>query len=175
MAIAGTGSGSGHVAIQYAKAMELRHIGLDAGKRDICLALGAEGYVDVLETKNSVVEVQKVAGGGGASGALICASNGRAYGDAVKFPAKAGTMVCVGLPPKPSPTPVLPEDLTARETKIMGTFTGTLKDIEEAFDSVARGLVKPRLAEKCLDDIENVLEDIEHAKVEWMVVIRMVH
>ncbi|KIW15643.1 hypothetical protein PV08_05692 [Exophiala spinifera] len=174
VAVAGAGGGLGHLAIQYAKAMGLRPIGLDAGKKDICLTIGAEAYVDVLETNDSVAaEVQRVTGG--ASGALICASNGRAYADAVKYLAKAGTMVCIGLPPRPSPIPVLPEDFIARGIKIMGTSTGTLKDTEEALDFVAQGLVKPRLVEKSLDDIESVLEDIEHAKVEGRVVIRMVH
>lgn len=175
VAIAGAGGGLGHLAIQYATAMGLRPIGLDAGKKEICLSLGAEGYVDVLECKDSVAEVQRLTGGKGASGALICASNGKAYADAVKYLAKAGTMVCIGLPPKPSPIPVLPEDFIARGIKIMGTSTGTLKDTEEALDYVARGLVRPRLVEKSLDDIESVLEDIERAKVEGRVVIRMVH
>ncbi|KAK5231417.1 hypothetical protein LTR99_000266 [Exophiala xenobiotica] len=172
VAIAGAGGGLGHLAIQYARAMGLRPLALDAKKRDICLSLGAEAYLDVLETSDCVAEVQKLTDGG-ASGALICASNGRAYADAVKYLRKSGTLVCIGLPPKPSPIPVLPEDFIARGIKIMGTSTGTLKDTQEALEYVARGEVKPRLVERSLDDIEQVLKDIEEAKVEGRVVIKV--
>ncbi|KIW55846.1 hypothetical protein PV05_04561 [Exophiala xenobiotica] len=172
VAIAGAGGGLGHLAIQYARAMGLRPLALDAKKRGICLSIGAEAYLDVLETSDCIAEVQKLTDGG-ASGALICASNGRAYADAVKYLRRAGTLVCIGLPPKPSPIPVLPEDFIARGIKIMGTSTGTLKDTEEALKYVARGEVKPRLVERSLDDIEQVLRDIEEAKVEGRVVIKI--
>ncbi|KAK5467379.1 hypothetical protein LTS15_000351 [Exophiala xenobiotica] len=172
VAIAGAGGGLGHLAIQYARAMGLRPLALDAKKRDICLSLGAEAYLDVLETSDCIAEVQKLTDGG-ASGALICASNGRAYADAVKYLRRSGTLVCIGLPPKSSPIPVLPEDFIARGIKIMGTSTGTLKDTQEALEYVARGEVKPRLVERSLDDIEQVLKDIEEAKVEGRVVIKV--
>jgi propanol-preferring alcohol dehydrogenase len=129
-------------------------------------------YVDVMETKDAVAEIIKITDGG-AHGALICASSGRAYADAVKYLRRAGTLVCIGLPPKPSPIPVLPEDFIARGIKIMGTSTGTLKDTEEALEFLARGEVRPQIVEKGLRDVEQVLEDIEGARVEGRVVIRI--
>ncbi|KIX07985.1 uncharacterized protein Z518_02639 [Rhinocladiella mackenziei CBS 650.93] len=172
VAVAGAGGGLGHLAIQYAKAMGLRPLTLDAKKREICLSLGAEAYIDVLETPDVVAEVQNLTDGG-VSGALICASNGRAYADAVKYLRRSGTLVCIGLPPIPSPIPVFPEDFIARGIKIVGTSTGTLKDTEEALEFVARGQVKPRLVERSLDDIAQVLDDIEQAKVEGRVVVKI--
>ena len=81
------------LAIQYARAMGLKVVALDARKRDLCLSLGAELYIDVLETDDCVAQVIKVTDGG-AHGALICASSGQAYADAVKFPRRTGTLVC---------------------------------------------------------------------------------
>lgn len=172
VAIAGAGGGLGHLALQYAKAMGLRPLALDAKKRDICTALGAEAYIDFIETADAVAEVVKVTEGG-AHGALICASSGRAYADAVKYLRRAGTMVCIGLPPKPSPIPVLPEDFIARGIKIFGTSTGTLEDTNEALEFLGRGQVKPRIVEKGLEDIDKVLEEIEKATVEGRVVIKL--
>jgi propanol-preferring alcohol dehydrogenase len=172
VSIAGAGGGLGHLAIQYAKAMGLRPLALDAGKRDICMRNGAVAYIDVMETQDAVADVIKVTGGG-AHGALICASSGRAYADAVKYLRRAGTLVCIGLPPKPSPIPVLPEDFIARGIKIMGTSTGTLKDTEEALGFLARNEVKPQITERPLGHISEVLEEIENAKVGGRIVIKL--
>lgn len=172
VAIAGAGGGLGHLAIQYARAMGLRPLALDSGKQDTCIKLGAEAYVDFMGEKDVVAAVTK-ATDGGAHGALLCASSGRAYADAVKYLRRAGTMVCIGLPPKPSPIPVLPEDFIARGIKIIGTSTGSLQDTEEALEFVARKEVKPHLEERTLDDVSRALDEIEAAKVSGRIVIRL--
>ncbi|KAJ9137852.1 alcohol dehydrogenase [Pleurostoma richardsiae] len=174
VAIAGAGGGLGHLAIQYAKAMGLRPLALDAGKKEICEALGAETYVDVMQTKDCVADVIE-ATGGGAHGALVCASAGRAYADAVKYLRRAGTMVCIGLPPKPSPIPVLPEDFIARGITIKGTSTGTLEDTNEALGFLARGEVKPRITVRSLGEVDSALREIEEAKVEGRIVLQLDH
>lgn len=86
------------MAIRYAGASGLRPLALDAGKRDICMDLGAEAYIDFVETADTAAEVIKITDGG-AHGAVVCASSGRAYADAVKYLRRAGTLVCIGLPP----------------------------------------------------------------------------
>ena len=47
--IVGAGGGLGHLALQYAKAMGMRPIAVDGGdaKKDLCLKLGAEEYLDL--------------------------------------------------------------------------------------------------------------------------------
>ncbi|GAO51923.1 GroES-like protein [Saitoella complicata NRRL Y-17804] len=172
VAVAGAGGGLGHLAIQYAKAMGYKPLALDAGKKEICMELGAEAYVDIMETKDCVKDVQDITGGG-AHGALICASSARAYADAVKYLRRAGTLICIGLPPKPSPIPVLPEDFIARGIRIMGTSTGTLPDTVEALEFLARGQIKPRIEVRGLGDVEEVLKEIEGAKVNGRIVIKM--
>ena len=172
VAIAGAGGGLGHLAIQYAKAMGLRPLALDAGKKAVCERYGADAYIDFVQTPDTIAEVIKVTGGG-AHGALICASSGRAYADAVKYLRRAGTLVCIGLPPQPSPIPVIPEDFIARGIKLMGTSTGTLEDTAEALAFLARKEVKPHIEERSLQDIEKALVDIEAAKVEGRIVVRL--
>jgi propanol-preferring alcohol dehydrogenase len=172
VAIAGAGGGLGHLAIQYAKAMGYRPLALDANKEDLCKQLGAEAYLDVLTTKDCVAELIKLTGGG-AHCALVCASSGRAYADAVKYLRRAGTMVCIGLPATPSPIPVLPEDFIARGIKIMGTSTGTLQDTNEALGFLERGEVRTHVVERSLTELDDTLNAIEEGKISGRAVIRI--
>ena len=175
VAVAGAGGGLGHLAVQYARAMGLRVVALDANKKDLCLRLGAEAYVDVLEAKdNCVAEVLKATDGAGAHGALICSSSGQAYAEAVKYLRKAGVLVCIGLPLRPTPIPLLPEDFVARGLRVEGTSTGDRTDTAEALDFVAKGQVRPQLVERRLEDIENILEDIEKGTVQGKSIIKII-
>ncbi|CEJ57635.1 hypothetical protein PMG11_06321 [Penicillium brasilianum] len=172
VAVAGAGGGLGHLAIQYARAMGLKVVALDARKRDLCLSLGAESYIDVLETDDCVAQVIKVTDGG-AHGALICASSGQAYDDAVKFLRWTGTLVCIGLPPKPTLLSLGPADFVARGIKVMGTSTGNRQDTVEALAFVAKGQVKPQLTERRLEDVEEILKEIENGTMQGKAVIRI--
>lgn len=59
MVISGSGGGLGHFAVQYAKAMGMRVIGIDGGddKKELSLKLGAEHFIDF--TKVSSMSVLK--------------------------------------------------------------------------------------------------------------------
>lgn len=172
VALAGAGGGLGHLAIQYAKAMGLRPLAIDAKKRDICQRLGAEAYVDVAEVKDAVKAVQD-ASGGGVHGAIVTASSAAAYQDAPKYLRRAGTLVCIGLPEEPCQIPVSPMDFISRGIKITGSSTGNIEDTEEALEFVAKGLVKPILTEKNFGDIEQVIADMSNAKIEGRVVVKI--
>jgi propanol-preferring alcohol dehydrogenase len=172
VAVAGAGGGLGHLAIQYAKAMGLKPLAVDAKKREICEKLGAEAYVDVAEVKDVVKAVQD-ASGGGVHGAIVTASSAAAYQDAPKYLRRAGTLVCIGLPEEPCQIPVSPQDFIGRGIKIMGSSTGNIGDTEEALDFVAKGQVKPILTEKSFGDIEQIIADMANAKIEGRVVVKI--
>lgn len=172
VAIAGAGGGLGHLAIQYGRAIGLKVVALDVKKRDLCLSLGADAYIDILQTKDCVSAVIE-ATGGGAHGALICASSAQAYTDAIGFLRRTGTLVCIGLPSKPTTLPLGPADFVARGIKVMGTSTGDRQDTLEALDYVAKGQVKPQLIERKLGDIEDILEELDHGTAQGKSVIRI--
>ncbi|KAI0160502.1 alcohol dehydrogenase [Xylariaceae sp. FL1272] len=172
VAIAGAGGGLGHLAIQYASALGLRVVALDANKKDLCLGLGAAVYIDVGATQDAIGDVIS-ATGGGAHGALICASSSQAYVDALKFLRRAGTLVCIGLPQKTMQLPVGPQDFVARGIRLIGTSTGDRQDTIEALEFVAQGKVVPQLVEKKLEDIEDILSDIENGKVHGKAIIKI--
>lgn len=172
VAVAGAGGGLGHLAIQYARAAGFRVVALDGRKRELCLSLGADVYIDVLETNDCVSEVIRVTDGG-AHGALICASSSQAYSDAIRFLRRTGTLVCIGLPSKPTPLPLGPEDFVARGIKVMGTSTGDRQDTAEALSFVAKGQVKPQLIERRLEDIGEILNEIENGTVQGKCVVKI--
>lgn len=68
-------------------------------------------------------------------------------------------MVAVGLPHDTSVVAgSSPLDLALRRKNIVGSVTGTLKDVEEALDFTARGLVHPILTKGTLDDVDKFCE-----------------
>lgn len=147
LVIPGAGGGLGHFAIQYAKAMGMRVIAIDGGdsKRELCLSLGAEIYIDFKTTKDIATQVLKITGHG-AHGIIVTAATRAAYEAAPNYLRPNGTVVAVGLPTDPTIMAGAPPMAVAlRRLKIVGSVTGSLQDVEEALDFTARGLVKGSL------------------------------
>jgi len=74
----GAGGGLGHFAVQYAKAMGMRVIAIDGGdeKRDLCMLLGAEAYID-FTTSNDIAAEAMALTTYGAHGVIVTAARGR--------------------------------------------------------------------------------------------------
>lgn len=144
--IPGAGGGLGHLAVQYAKAMGMRVIAIDGGtdKEALCKKLGAEVFIDYVEETNvpaKVIETTKY----GAHGVVVTAGSRASYESAPRMLRPGGTMVAVGLPTDPTVVAGAPPILLAlKRLNVVGSVTGTLKDVEECLDFTARGLVKVR-------------------------------
>lgn len=95
----GGGGGVGIQGVQLAKAMGYRPIAIDTGadKRELCLKLGAEAFIDFKETSNVAAEVVKLADGIGAHGVFVTAP--QAYKDAISYVGNriGASVMCVGL------------------------------------------------------------------------------
>lgn len=123
--------------------MGMRVIAIDGGdhKRDLCLKLGAEVFIDFRTTQNIVNEIMKVTTYG-AHGVIVTAATKAAYESAPSFLRPNGTVVAVGLPQDSSIIAGAPPMTVAlRRLNIVGSVVGSLKDVEEALDFTARGLV----------------------------------
>lgn len=139
----GAGGGLGHFAVQYARAMGMRVIAIDGGdaKRDMCKNLGAEVFIDFQKTKDIPAEIMKLTKHG-AHGVIVTAATKQAYESAPSLLRPNGTVVVVGLPKDSSVLAGAPPILMAlRRLNIVGSVVGSLKDVEEALDFTARGLV----------------------------------
>ncbi|PNP82756.1 hypothetical protein FNYG_03987 [Fusarium nygamai] len=162
LVIPGAGGGLGHFCIQYAKAMGMRVIAIDGGdeKRDLCLKLGAEIFIDFKATKDITAEVMKITKYG-AHGVIITAATRAAYETAPNYLRPNGTAVAVGLPQDPTVIAGAPPMAVAlRRLKIVGSVTGSMKDVEEALDFTARGLVRPILSKGKLEDLDQWIKKL---------------
>jgi propanol-preferring alcohol dehydrogenase len=141
--ITGAGGGLGHFGVQYAKAMGMRVIAIDGGneKRDLCKKLGAEVFIDYLTVQDIPAEIIK-ATTYGAHAVIVFAATKEGYGTAPAMLRPGGTVVAVGLPKDTSVVAGAPPIMLAlKRLQIIGSVVGTLKDVEEALDFTARGLV----------------------------------
>lgn len=86
--------------MQYAKARGLRPIAIDTGaeKKELCLKLGAEKWIDFKESKNLVQDIKDITDGLGAHSAVVTAATGAAYQQAIDYLRPGGTLMAVGLP-----------------------------------------------------------------------------
>ncbi|KAJ7642859.1 hypothetical protein B0H17DRAFT_1104855 [Mycena rosella] len=175
VAIPGAGGGLGHLGIQYAIAMGLRVIAIDTGdvKRDLCLKLGAEKWIDFKTSKDLVKDVQEATGGAGPHSAVVVASSPGPLDQAVMYLRPKGTLVAVGLP---SGRPIFTVPIGLLVTKcltIRGSAIGSRQDVAEALEIAARGKVKCHHEVKDFSEINAAFEDLAAQKVAGRIVLKM--
>jgi alcohol dehydrogenase, propanol-preferring len=160
MLISGAGGGVGALGVQYAKAMGYRVIAVDLGdverKREYCLKLGAEVYLDAKEADEAkILSITKH----GADVVLVMANTGKAYEAALEFVAPLGTIVCVGIPALEDKVRFHPSLGINKGARIIGSAVGTRQDIWEAIEFVQRGAVKPAVEMAALEDLTDIAKN----------------
>jgi propanol-preferring alcohol dehydrogenase len=95
----GAGGGVGHMGVQLAKAMGMRVVGVDGGdeKRELCMKLGCEAFVDFTKVNDVAEEVVKICDNKGAHGIFVTATSGSAYASAPMMARIGGKIMCIGL------------------------------------------------------------------------------
>ena len=175
VAVAGAGGGLGSFAVQYAVAMGMRVVGIDAGdeKRQATMRLGAEAFVDYRTEGDVTSRVLEVTGGTGAKAVLVLAPVESTYNEALRYVAYQGCIVCVGIPHEDVRMAVPPGMLMHRDVAIRGSMVGTLVDIAEALDYVTRGLVKPDVVVHRMEDIVDIYQRMERNEIIGRAVLRL--
>ncbi|WP_425411729.1 zinc-dependent alcohol dehydrogenase [Mycoplasma simbae] len=165
VAVIGVG-GLGQLAIQYAKAMGYRPIGIDLNDEKVELALksGAE-FAFNSKKVDAAEEVIKVTGGG-VHAVVNTSVATQAAIQGMSMLRRGGRQVLVGLPAKDKlgkdefPVSVFWTVLFERE--LAGSIVGTRKDLKEALDYAARGLVKSEVTKVVkLDEVAEIFEKLE--------------
>jgi len=172
----GAGGGVGIQGIQLARAMGLRPIAIDGGskKRDLCLSLGAEAYVDFLETKDVAGEVVKIADGIGAHGVYVSAGAPAAYKDAIALVGHriGAKIMCIGLPPAGTVNfGSDPATFVFLNLSISGNLVASMKDTERALDFAKRGLLKGIYEKYPIDKLPEALERLKKGDVPGRIVV----
>ena len=166
--ISGVG-GLGHVAIQYAKAMGLKVVGIDIAEDKLELArkTGADHAVNALN-KDAVDNVLSVTGGG-AHGVLVTAVSTPAFAQALRMVRRKGTVSLVGLPPGEFPTPIF--DVVLKRITVRGSIVGTRRDLNEAVAFAADGKVKSEITKVPLAEINTVFEKMKAGRIDGRMVL----
>lgn len=133
LVIPGAGGGLGHLAVQYAKAMGMRVIAIDGGdeKKELCLRLGAEKFIDYKTCEDVAAEVMGITTYG-AHGVVVISATRQSYEQAPHLLRPRGTVVCIGLPKDSTVVAGAPPILMVlKKLSVVGSVTGTRKEVEE--------------------------------------------
>jgi len=171
VAVTGAGGGLGSIACQYAKAMGLRVIAIDGGdeKRDMCLKLGADFYVDFQTTKDLVKEVIEKTKGGPHAVILVAAAE-KPFQEAAEYVRPRGTVVAVGLPSKA----FLKAEVFSTVTKmitIKGSYVGNRQDTAEAIEFFRRGVIQAPFKVMGLSQLNEVFKLMSEGKIVGRIVL----
>jgi alcohol dehydrogenase, propanol-preferring len=159
--VSGAGGGVGSFGVQYARAMGYRAIAVDLGvaKKDFCLSLGAEAYLDALDPMIETMVLQ-VTGGNKAKAVIVTAGSGAAYQQALKLVAPCGTICCVGIPPPDGTFAIHPLQCIDLGIRVIGSAVGTRSETLDALEFVRRGLVKPLVHHITLDGLNDIAKKV---------------
>jgi len=157
-----------------AKAMGMRVVGVDGGdaKRELCMKLGCEAFVDFTKVEDVAKEVVKITDGKGAHGVFVTATSKAAYDSAPMMVRVGGRVMCVGLPPTGSCVAGAdPLWYVAKNLHIIGTAVGSMLDTQEALQYASRGLLKPNYEKFSLAQLPEAVEKLRKGQVAGRLVV----
>jgi alcohol dehydrogenase, propanol-preferring len=165
--ISGIG-GLGHMAVQYAVAMGLNVAAVDIDDAKLALArkLGATVTVNA-NTTDPIAAIQKEIGG--AHGVLVTAVSNKAFGQALGFLRRGGTVSLTGLPPGDFPLPIF--DVVLNGTTVRGSIVGTRLDLKESLEFAHAGKVKATVSTEKLENINDIFARMHRNEIEGRIVL----
>ncbi|KAF8684575.1 Alcohol dehydrogenase GroES-like domain [Rhizoctonia solani] len=169
--IPGAGGGLGHLAIQYAvNGFGLRVIAVDTGdhKKELCLKLGAETFIDFKETDNIVEDVIRAADGAGVHAAIVTSGLTAVYSQSLQYLRRGGTLVAVGVSGK------IEIDMAStipRNIKIKTVYVGNREEARQALDMLARGRIQTTCRVEPLSKLPQVFDEMEEGKLAGRIVL----
>ena len=165
VAISDAAGGLGSLAVQYAKAMGFRVLGIDGGegKEELFKSLGGEVFIDFTKSKDIVSEVIK-ATNGGAHGVINVSVSEKAIESSIEYCRSNGTVVLVGLP-KDAKCKSDVFNQVVKSIHIVGSYVGNRADTREALDFFCRGLVHAPIKVVGLSTLPEIYEKMEQGKI----------
>ncbi|CAK1223635.1 alcohol dehydrogenase AdhP [Fructobacillus fructosus] len=163
--------GLGNLAIQYAKnVFNAKVIVVDINDDKLALAkkIGADITINSKQV-DPVAEIKKVTGGLGAQSSIVTAVARIAFEQAVQCLKPRGKMVAVALPNSEMNLSI--PSLVFDGIEVAGSLVGTRLDLTEAFQFGAEGKVKPIVATRRLEEVNDIIDEMKAGKIEGRMVI----
>ncbi|OAL24773.1 hypothetical protein AYO22_05562 [Fonsecaea multimorphosa] len=163
LAVVGCG-GLGQAAVQYAKAMGIKVVGLDINDETLAetTKVGADLTFNSATNPNYLDEIRKATGGGVHAAAVYSASIA-AYENARKALRIGGLLMAVGLPSKPFPVN-LTEIITGLY-RLKGDCTGTPQRMPRAIEFTAKHAIQPNVVSfHKLDEVPDMIAKMRAEK-----------
>ena len=108
---------------------------------------------------------------GGAHAAVVTAVSAAAFNSAVDCVRAGGRVVAIGLPPESMDLSI--PRLVLDGIEVVGSLVGTRKDLEEAFQFGAEGLVVPKVQLRALEEAPDIFQEMRDGKITGRMVIDM--
>ncbi|OSI08030.1 alcohol dehydrogenase [Neisseria animaloris] len=163
--------GLGNLAVQYAKKVFGAHvIAIDINDNKLALAkeVGADLTVNPVKEDAAKFIQEKT---GGAHAAVVTAVSRAAFNSAVDAVRAGGRVVAVGLPSETMDLSI--PRIVLDGIEVVGSLVGTRKDLEEAFQFGAEGIVVPVVQTRTLDETNDIFQEMRDGKIQGRMVIDM--
>jgi len=166
--------GLGNLAVQYAKKVFNAHVvAVDINNDKLALAkeVGADIVINGHEVEDVTALIQEKTGG--AHSAVVTAVSKVAFNQAVDSVRAGGRVVAVGLPSEMMDLSIVKTVLDG--IQVIGSLVGTRKDLEEAFQFGAEGLVVPVVQKRSVSDAVDVFDEMEAGTIQGRMVLDFTH
>ena len=166
--------GLGNLAVQYAKKVFNAHVvAVDINNDKLALAkeVGADIVINSHEVEDVAALIQEKTGG--AHSAVVTAVSKVAFNQAVDSVRAGGRVVAVGLPSEMMDLSIVKTVLDG--IQVIGSLVGTRKDLEEAFQFGAEGLVVPVVQKRPVSDAVDVFDEMEAGTIQGRMVLDFTH
>ena len=173
VAIFGAG-GLGNLAVQYAKKVFNAHvvaIDINQDKLELAKEVGADLIINGKEVEDVAALIQEKTGG--CHSAVVTAVSKVAFNQAVDSVRAGGRVIAVGLPSETMDLAIVKTVLDG--IQVIGSLVGTRKDLEEAFQFGAEGLVLPIVQLRPVDEAVQVFEEMEAGTIQGRMVLDFKH
>ena len=166
--------GAGGLGVQYAKKVFNAHVvAVDINNDKLALAkeVGADIVINGHEVEDVAALIQEKTGG--AHSAVVTAVSKVAFNQAVDSVRAGGRVVAVGLPSEMMDLSIVKTVLDG--IQVIGSLVGTRKDLEEAFQFGAEGLVVPVVQKRPVSDAVDVFDEMEAGNIQGRMVLDFTH
>jgi len=168
VAIIGAAGGLGHYAVQIAKALGYKVIGVDIGpeKLEFVKKMGADHAIEASKVSSFVAK--SYGGGlfGGVHASIVFSPKVASYELGLSLIKRGGIFIGVGLPAmKEGTISLMPLQLVAKGLHILGSMVGTVEEMRELVQLAAEDKVKTHIGRTAnLSEINQVFEELEQGK-----------